>query len=227
MDLPAGVTSRCHFLNAKMMWNKDSCPIHVTGTETNQQARWEKRYLEGRNAWDRGEPSPALALGLAEIPAPPARVLIPACGRGYEIAEVARRGYDVTGVGFSPSAVTDLTRPLDTRQIGACVVAHDLFDWETDEPFDVIYEQTALCALEPAKWPDYTERLYRWIQRGGILIGSFMQTHREGRPTWHCSLTTVESLFPETRWEWPTRRDQTISHPIGLKEPAIYLKRKK
>ena len=128
MDLPAGVTSRCHFLNAKMISNKDSWQLHVTGTETNQQARWETRYLEGRTAWDRGEPSPALALGLAEMPAPPARVLIPACGRGYEIAELARRGYDVTGVDFSPSAVTDLKRLLDTRRIGACVVAHDLFD---------------------------------------------------------------------------------------------------
>ena len=98
----------------------------MTGTATNQQARWEKRYLEGRTAWDRGEPSPALALGLAEMPAPPARVLIPACGRGYEIPELARRGYDVTGVDFSPSAVADLKRLLDTRQIEACVVAHDL-----------------------------------------------------------------------------------------------------
>ena len=227
MDRPTSITSHCHFLDAKIKPSKDSRQINVTGTDTNQQARWEKRYLEGRTAWDRGEPSPALALGLAEMPAPPARVLIPACGRGYEIAELARRGYDVTGVDFSPSAVADLRRLLDTRQIEACVVAHDLFDWEADEPFDVIYEQTALCALEPAKWSDYAERLYRWIQPGGILIGAFMQTHREGGPPWHCSLATVESLFPETRWEWLTRRDQTIRHPSGLKELAIYLKRKK
>ena len=146
-------------------------------SDANQQARWEKRYLEGRTAWDRGAQSTALALGLAEMPPPPGRVLIPACGRGYEIAELARRGYDVTGVDFSPSAVADLKRLLDVQQVEACVVASDLFDWEADEPFDVIYEQTALCALEPPMWPDYAERLYRWIRPGGILIGAFMQTH--------------------------------------------------
>ena len=80
MDRPTGITSRCHFLDSKMMSSKDSWQINVTGTDTNQQARWEKRYLEGKTAWDRGEPSAALALGLAEMPAPPPRVLIPACG---------------------------------------------------------------------------------------------------------------------------------------------------
>ncbi len=158
---------------------------------------------------------------------PAATGIDPRLRGGYEIAELARRGYDVTGVDFSPSAVADLKRLLDIHQVEACVVASDLFDWEANEPFEVIYEQTALCALEPPMWPDYVERLYRWIQPGGILIGAFMQTHREGGPPWHCSLTTVESLFPETRWEWLTRRDQTISHPSGLKELAIYLKRKK
>ena len=196
-------------------------------SDANQQARWEKRYLEGRTAWDRGEPSPALALGLTEMPPPPARVLIPACGRGYEIAELARRGYDVTGVDFAPSAVADLKRILNTQDVKACVVASDLFVWDAEAPFDVIYEQTALCALEPSTWPDYANRLHRWLRPGGILIGAFMQTHREGGPPWHCPLETVESLFPETHWEWPKRRDQTISHPSGLKELAIYLKRRK
>ncbi|HCX88600.1 MAG TPA: thiopurine S-methyltransferase [Gammaproteobacteria bacterium] len=195
-------------------------------SKSNQQERWERRYQEGRAAWDRGAPSPALGLGLAQMPEPPARVLIPACGRGYEIAELARRGYRVTGVDFAPSAVADLQKALRAQQLDATVVASDLFTWEPDEPFDVIYEQTALCALEPQQWPEYASRLARWLRPGGLLVGAFMQTHREGGPPWHCPLDAIEQLFRAEQWLWPERKDRTIAHPSGLKELAIILKRR-
>ena len=194
-------------------------------SSSNQQNRWEKRYLEGRTAWDRGAASPTLGLGLAQMPNPPAQVLIPACGRGYEIAELARRGYRVTGVDFAPSAVTALQKILETQRLEANVVASDLFAWEAQQPFDVIYEQTALCALEPQQWPEYAERLHRWLRPGGLLIGAFMQTHRDGGPPWHCALETVEELFPADKWHWPEQKDRTVAHPSGLKELAITLKR--
>ncbi|MGE4660532.1 MAG: hypothetical protein AAEJ16_07085, partial [Arenicellales bacterium] len=64
-------------------------------SESNQQERSDRRYQEGRAAWDRGGPSPALDLGLAQMRQPPARELIPACGRGCEITVLSRRGYRV------------------------------------------------------------------------------------------------------------------------------------
>ena len=194
-------------------------------SDSNQQDRWEKRYLDGKTGWDRGGPSPALEFGLARMPCPPARVLIPACGRGYEIAELASRGYRVTGVDFAQSAVTDLQEILQAQQLKADIVASDLFAWEAEKPFDVIYEQTALCALEPQQWPEYAERRYRWLHPGGLLIGAFMQTHRAGGPPWHCALETVEELLPVDTWDWPEQKDRTISHPSGLKELVITLKR--
>ena len=69
--------------------------ITIMLSESNQQERWKRRYQEGRAAWDRGGPSPALDLGLAQIPQPPARELIPACDRGCEITVLSRRGYPV------------------------------------------------------------------------------------------------------------------------------------
>ena len=196
-------------------------------SDSNQQDRWEKRYLDGKTGWDRGGPSPALELGLARMPCPPARVLIPACGRGYEIAELASRGYRVTGVDFAQRAATDLQEILQAQRLKADIVSSDLFAWEPEKPFDVIYEQTALCALEPQQWPEYAARLYRWLHPGGLLIGAFMQTHRAGGPPWHCALETVEELFPVDKWDWPEQRGRTIAHPSGLKELAITLKRRK
>ena len=70
------------------------------------------QWGEWKTGWDRGGPSPAREFGLARMPCPPVRVLIPACGRGYEIAELASRGCRVTGVDFAQSAVTDLQEIL-------------------------------------------------------------------------------------------------------------------
>ena len=175
-------------------------------SDSNQQDRWEKRYLDGKTGWDRGGPSPALEFGLARMPCPPARVLIPACGRGYEIAELASRGYRVTGVDFAQSAVTDLQEILQAQQLKADIVASDLFAWEAEKPFDVIYEQTALCALEPQQWPEYAERLYRWLHPGGLLIGAFMQTHRAGVRLGIAPWKPLKSCFQWINGTGPNKR---------------------
>ena len=171
-----------------------------------QQAEWEKRYIDKKTAWDRGDVSPALEKTLSKIPEPPSKVLIPACGRGHEVVSLAALGFDVTGVDFAP---------IDT----------DLFEWEPSESFDVIYEQTALCALNPDLWPEYARRLYHWLRPGGILVGMFMQTNRDGGPPWHVSLTTLQELFPKTLWGWSDNLNEIIEHPSGLQERFITLKR--
>ena len=77
-------------------------------TDKRQQAKWEKRYIDKKTAWDRGETSPALEKTLSKLPKPPSKVLVPACGRGYEVVSFAALGFDVTGVDFAPSAIHDL-----------------------------------------------------------------------------------------------------------------------
>ncbi len=198
----------------------------ITFTEPNQQDRWENRYAKGATGWDRGESSPALDRWLPQMPVPPARVLIPACGRGYEVITLCQQGFTVTAVDFAPSAIAALNLELKKRQLQATVVQSDLLAWEPPQPFDVIYEQTALCALEPTLWPEYADRLCNWLVPGGMLLGLFIQTNRAGGPPWHCALDSLETLFGSDKWVWPEQKDQTIGHPSGLKELALVLKRR-
>ena len=32
---------------------------------------------------------------------------------------------------------------------------------------------------------------------------SFMQTHQDGGPPWHCDLERMKELFPTEQWQWP------------------------
>ncbi len=113
-------------------------------------------------------PAP-LARWLAAHPGAGARVLIPGCGSGYEIAAFAHAGYDVTAIDFSPSAVAR-ARALVGAPLAARVLEGDFFRHEfAAAPFELIYERTFLCALPPADWPRIVERTAALLQPGGRL----------------------------------------------------------
>ncbi|MDE0977468.1 MAG: methyltransferase domain-containing protein [Arenicellales bacterium] len=198
----------------------------ITFTESNQQDVWENRYQNRKTAWDRGQSSPALGHWLPSMCPPPARILVPACGCGHEVVTLCEQGYAVTAIDFAQSAIETLNTKLHQKELRADVIQADLLTWESTQAFDIIYEQTALCALEPALWHNYADRLYRWLTAEGLLLGLFMQTDREGGPPWHCAIESLKEVFPATRWHWPPQQDQRVMHPSGFNELALVLKRR-
>ena len=61
-------------------------------------AFWQERFESQRTPWDRGEVNPALSKLQADGVLPPgARVLVPGCGAGHEVAALAAAGCRVTG----------------------------------------------------------------------------------------------------------------------------------
>lgn len=191
-----------------------------------QQSVWEARYSEVKTGWDRGEPSPALAHWLATEQPPRGRVLVPGCGHGYEVLQLAKAGYQVTAVDIARQPLARLSAELDAAGLHADVIQADLLSWEPPQPFDAIYEQTAICALEPADWATYQERLARWLKPGGLLFALFMQTGREGGPPFDCPVPSMQALFDATSWRWPGAPSARFEHPNGLYEWAYLLTRK-
>ncbi|MCG6872397.1 MAG: TPMT family class I SAM-dependent methyltransferase [Gammaproteobacteria bacterium] len=196
-----------------------------SATEQRRTA-WENRYQEGRMRWDRGAVSPALEHWLQTRLAYPCRLLVPGAGSGYEVAHLAERGFDVTAVDVAPTAVQRLSQLLASRDLKASVVQADLLDWNPDTPFEVIYEQTCLCALDPPDWPAYAQSLWQWLRPAGRLLASFMQTGQPGGPPYHCDLTVMRELFPDNRWIWPGDQPLKIPHPNGLVEFGMVLVRR-
>jgi len=191
-----------------------------------RQAAWETRYREGRTGWDRGGISPALEHWLATRLAYPCRLLVPGAGSGYEVVHLARLGFDVTAVDVAPSAVARLAARLDKHGARAHVVQADLLEWTPPEPFEVIYEQTCLCALDPGDWSAYAGCLWDWLRPGGRLLASFMQTGHPGGPPWHCDLDAMRELLPESHWIWPGDQPLSVPHPNGLEELGMVLVRR-
>ena len=126
---------------------------HATKPLTVEGARefWDVRYGHGVTPWDRGGPNPALLRWLDRGELEPCRILVPGCGRGYEVVELALRGFDVTAVDFASSAIESLAARLEAAGLSARLCEADFFRWAPDSPFDAVYEQTSLCALLPAE----------------------------------------------------------------------------
>ncbi len=184
---------------------------------TNRDAlsEWENRYLDGRTGFDRGEASPALSLWIENRTLKPCRLLVPGCGRGHEVVAFVKAGFEVTAIDIAPSAIAALREKLEAADLSASLVLGDFFDWQPDQPFDAIYEQTSLCAIPPEMRSDYEEQLGRWLKSGGILAALFMQTHRDGGPPFHCDMDEMRRLFDPDRWNWSTSSDANIAHPSG------------
>ena len=119
-------------------------------------------------------------------------------------------------------AVATQRARLDRIKVSARVEQADLFAWDPDRPFDAIYDQTCLCALPPALWPNYARRLHRWLRPGGSLFVLFMQMDGSGGPPFHCDLDAMRRLFATPIWVWPDVLPGRVDHPpFRSEQPAI------
>lgn len=186
---------------------------------------WQGRYREGSTGWDRGVPSPTLEGWLHDGTLAPCRILVPGCGRGHEVVALARAGFEVTGLDYAPAAVSAVRERLAAEDLRAEILEADLFAYAPDRPFDAVYEQTCLCALEPARWEAYERLLHAWVAPGGILAAAFMQTTSTQGPPFACPPARMRELFAAGRWEWPAAL-VAVPHPLGLEELTGVLRRR-
>ena len=72
--------------------------------DPSDQAFWSERFEQHFMPWDKGGVPAALQDFVARS-ARNAVVLIPGCGRAYEVAYLSEAGWDVTAIDFSAAAV--------------------------------------------------------------------------------------------------------------------------
>lgn len=192
----------------------------------NPQEEWEGRYQRGETGWDRAGINPLMQSWVAASLPAGASILIPGCGHGYEVIELARIGFSVTGLDIAPTPVERMRRELQAEGLVADVVQADMFDYVPDVPFDAVYEQTSLCAIRPEQRRDYEKKLHAWLKPGGSLFALFMQTGAAGGPPFHCDLAEMRELFADSRWLWESDESRHSPHPSGRHELGFRLIRR-
>ncbi|KAK6514341.1 hypothetical protein TWF506_008737 [Arthrobotrys conoides] len=164
-------------------------------TNGDHKSLWEALWDDGTYLpWDRGQSSPSLVDLLNDHPSlitpssssPSQQLtsLVPGCGRGYDVLLFASHGLKSYGLEISSSAVTAARQNAKTSGLKPELynfLTGDFFtdNWEAEESnteipreFDVVYDYTFLCALDPSqglreKWAD---RMAGLVRKGGVLI---------------------------------------------------------
>jgi SAM-dependent methyltransferase len=189
-------------------WEQDMAST-TTLVETSP-AFFEQVYAEAGNRreaipWDRGGPSPALVNWLNAV-APTlvrcgARVAVVGCGLGHDVAELVRRGYEVTGFDCSQSAV-QWARRLYASCAGSLHQA-DLFNLPArwSRRFDLVVEVNTIQALVPERRDAALRAMTHLMSPHGRLLvichGAESPAHPEAGPPW--PLTKQELLEAAAR----------------------------
>ncbi|GAP36773.1 methyltransferase domain-containing protein [Piscinibacter sakaiensis] len=195
---------------------------------------WQQRFETRQTGWDRGAPSPQLLAWLDAGVLAPCRIAVPGCGQGWEVVELARRGFEVVGLDYTPAAVEAARARVAAAGVRAELIQADVLAHAPAAAYDAVYEQTCLCALHPDHWVAYAAQLHAWLRPGGMLWLLAMQAPRpatlgEGRlegPPYHCDMHAVRALLPEPAWAWPRPPYPQVPHPSGWHEFAVPLQRR-
>jgi SAM-dependent methyltransferase len=139
-------------------------------SELKTAADWLARYDAHNTPWDRGSAHPELVARIESgVMAPPragARALVPGAGRGHDAVVLARAGWSVTAVDFVEDLAVDASRAL--APFGGTFVAADALEF-TGEGFDLIWEHTFFCAIDPAQRASWGAMVRRNLVPGGRL----------------------------------------------------------
>lgn len=158
---------------------------------------WNRRYAEGTARWDLGEAPPVLTRFIAGLEGAPRRVLVPGAGLGHDAIAWARGGHVATAVDFAPLAVEGARALARERGVELEVVQADIFDLPASlaGSFDLVWEQTCLCAIDPERRSDYADSMYRALRPEGELVALLWNHGREGGPPWNMDPEAITGLL--------------------------------
>ena len=159
---------------------------------------WEDIYLNNDTGWDLGDPTPVFIEISKQIK--PGKLIILGCGRGYDAVMFAKKGFEVTAVDFSPSAVNFLSNLSNKNKVKVNIIQEDLFilNERYINHFDYVIEQTCFCAIDPNRRIEYEKLVRTIIKVNGSLIGLWFplgKRIKEGGPPWGVSEFEVKSIF--------------------------------
>lgn len=198
---------------------------------------WLQRWQEGRTGWHHNEVMPLLEKHwpVLAIP-PPARVLVPLCGKTLDMLWLAQHGLRVLGVDVSPLAVESFlaenhlrarTRadPAGTHYEitnppggGIEIINGDLFGIAATvfEGCAAFYDRAATIALPASMRERMANEVYARLpasSQGLLIVLDYPQHEKEG-PPFSVDAAEVRRLF-ESGWDIDQleRRDILASQP--------------
>lgn len=203
-------------------------PYWPDKTEIEKEQFWSKSYVGDNNpGWNLGEPAEALKDMLPRLKISRSRILVLGCGEGHDAALFAAAGHVVTAVDISPLAL-ERAKKLYGHMENLKFVEADLFALprDFDQSFDVVFEHTCYCAINPSLRQDLVKVWNRVLAPEGHLMGVFFAFEKRlgppfGGSEWELRQRLKNSYLPIFWGRW----QKSVPNRQG-KELFIYSKKK-
>lgn len=170
---------------------------------------WDKCWEERATPWDLGQVTPIVShLVQQQGLLPWGRVLVPGCGAAYDVLALASPNRYVIGVDISEKAVKRAQELASSAPNAKYCefVKTDFFTWAPAEPFDLIFDYTFFCAIEPSMRSAWGKRVAELLKHNGELITlMFPIGDHEGGPPYAVSIPRYEEVL----------------HPLGFEAISI------
>lgn len=159
---------------------------------------WEKSWREGVTPWDLGQPTPILLHLLQTGSLPKGRALVPGCGSGHDVIAIASPDRYVVGLDISESAIEIATK-LSSSSSNAnyhTFLKTDFFTWQPTGLFDLVFDYTFFCAIEPDMRSAWASRIQDLLKPNGELITlMFPISDHVGGPPYKVSVADYEEVL--------------------------------
>jgi methyl halide transferase len=155
---------------------------------------WTARYIGNDTGWDIGSPSTPLKEYIDQLQDRSLRILIPGAGRAYEAEYLHRKGFrQVFIIDLADAPYQDLLQRCPDFPKEHLIVG-DFFEHQGQ--YDLIFEQTFFCALDPDLRRAYVRHMHALLKPGGRLVGVlFDDPLNDDRPPYGGSRQEYLSIF--------------------------------
>lgn len=154
---------------------------------------WNQRYKDGTTGWDIGQVSPPIKAYVDQLEDHTLHILVPGAGNGHEVRYMHQQGFG--NVHMLDVALEPIQRFLQFNGDFPKQHTHveDLFD-HTGQ-YDLIIEQTLLCAIDPELRTDYAQKVSDLLKKGGKLVGLLFNRAFDGGPPFGGNVEEYKSCF--------------------------------
>ena len=165
--------------------------------DVNQAQFWQERYKANQTGWDLGQVSPPLQTYFDTLTDKSVRLLIVGAGNAHEARYLHELGFtNVHVLDIVPSVLNNFAKAnptFDPKRL----ICHDFFDVHTLGlgQFDIIIEQTFLCAIDPNRRDEYARQVHRLLANKGRLVGVLFDCEFESSPPFGGSMAEYRALF--------------------------------
>ncbi|KAG6475436.1 hypothetical protein ZIOFF_064656 [Zingiber officinale] len=173
--------------------NRDSVVV-----EHRSSAGWEKCWEEGVTPWDLGQTTPVVHQLVQSGSLPKGRALVPGCGSGYDVVAIASPERFVVGLDISSIAIKKAKEGSSSLPNANhfTFVEADFFHWQPTEKFDLIFDYTFFCAIDPNMRPAWAEKMRELLNPDGELITLiYLISGKEGGPPYNCTVDDYEKVL--------------------------------